>query len=151
VAPPDTVAHPAIEGLPTPSLPALPQRSPFVLGLSTVDHSGRIRDRVVLTALNWHSGDRTRAAIRGTTVLIRRAPTGGVAIDTRGRVFLPAGARTFLGISIDERIVLLANLLHDLLVVHPTRVVTALLTTHCHGEVEAIRAACTGSPGATRI
>src|SRR5947199_10326542 len=68
VAPPETVARPVIDMLPAPSLPALPHKTSLVLGLATVDHSGRVRDRLVLAALGWRPGDRTQAAVRGTTV-----------------------------------------------------------------------------------
>jgi bifunctional DNA-binding transcriptional regulator/antitoxin component of YhaV-PrlF toxin-antitoxin module len=48
-------------------------------------------------------------------------------IDSRGRVFLPASARAHLGIATDDRIVQLADPNQDLLPVHTTQAVAALL------------------------
>ena len=126
IVPPETVPHTASEVLPLPTLPELPPATTLVLGLATVDHSGRVRDRTVMDALRWGPGDRTSTAVRGNCLLLRRAETG-VAIDARGRVFLPTGARALLGVHVDERVTLVADPQDDLLIVHPARVVTALL------------------------
>jgi hypothetical protein len=126
IVPPETAPHLAGEVLTLPTLPEPPPDTPLVLGLATVDHSGRIRDRLVLAALAWGPGDRTSTTVRRNVLLLRRTDSG-VAIDARGRVFLPAGARALLGIDVDERVTLVAIPQKALLAVHPARVVTALL------------------------
>lgn len=126
IVPPETVPHIVCEELPLPPLLEPAPDTSLVLGLATVDHSGRVRDRLVIDTLRWVSGDRTSAAVRGNCLFLRRTDRG-VAIDARGRVYLPSGTRTLLGIKVDERVVLVAAPQDALLIVQPARVVAALL------------------------
>jgi hypothetical protein len=124
--PPETVARQA--GVPLPASPVaeLPAAT-LVLGMAGVDHSGRVRDRLVLAALGWESRDHTDVTVRPRALVLRRVTTGGVPIDARGRVFLPAGARALFAITVEERVLLAADPQHGRLLVYPVRVVTALL------------------------
>lgn len=58
--PPEVVARLAGVSLPVPPLTELPARE-LVLGMAAVDHSGRVRDRLVLAALGWMPGDAPRS------------------------------------------------------------------------------------------
>lgn len=136
LVPPEPVPHIVCEALPLPPLLEPAPDTSLVLGLATIDHSGRVRDRLVMDALRWVSGDRTSAAVRGNCLFLRRTDRG-VAIDARGRVYLPAGARTLLGIETEERVVLVAAPQNALLIVHPAHVVTALLAEFYAGYVKA--------------
>jgi bifunctional DNA-binding transcriptional regulator/antitoxin component of YhaV-PrlF toxin-antitoxin module len=96
--------------------------------MAGVDHSGRVRDRLVLAALGWEPGDRTDVTVRLRALVLRRVATGGVPIDARGRVFVPAGARALFAITTDDRVLLAADPRHGRLIVYPVRVLAALLT-----------------------
>jgi bifunctional DNA-binding transcriptional regulator/antitoxin component of YhaV-PrlF toxin-antitoxin module len=98
-----------------------------LLGVAAVDHSGRVRDQLLITALGWQVGDRTDVEVLPDAVVIRRSPRGRFHVDSRGHVFLPAATRTLLGVAVGGRVVLLAVLDRDLLMIHPPSVVTALL------------------------
>lgn len=98
-----------------------------MLGQATVDHSGRVRDRTVQATLNWSPGHRTSTTIRTNSLALRRTHDGGVPIDARGRVYLPVGPRSLLGIAVNERVALVAAPQQGLLLVYPARVVLALL------------------------
>jgi bifunctional DNA-binding transcriptional regulator/antitoxin component of YhaV-PrlF toxin-antitoxin module len=125
--PPETVARPAGGSLLVPPLAELPAAA-WVLGTAGVDHSGRVRDRLVLAALGWEPGDRTDVSVRPRALVLRRVATGGVPIDARGRVFLPAGARALFAIRVDDRVLLAADPQRGRLIVYPVSVVAALLT-----------------------
>lgn len=97
--------------------------------MAAVDHSGRVRDRLVLAALGWEPGDHTDVTMGPRALVLRRATDGGVPIDARGRVFLPAGAWTLLAIAVDERVLLAADPRRGRMIVYPVPVVAALLTS----------------------
>ena len=126
--PPKTLSRPASVPLLMPPV-AEPPAAPLVLGMAAVDHSGRVRDRLVLAALGWQPGDPTDVTVRPRALVLRRVTNGGVPIDARGRVFLPAGARALFGVTVDERVLLAADPGRGLLIVYPVRVVAALLAS----------------------
>src|SRR5437870_8415156 len=122
-----TVVRPADVPLPVPPMAELPAVAELVLGMAAVDHSGRVRDRLVLAALGWIPGDRTEVTVRPRALVLRRVTHGGVPIDARGRVFLPAGGRALFDIAADERVLLAADPRRGRLIVFPVRVLAALL------------------------
>lgn len=136
IVPPETVPHTVGEVLPLPTMPTPPPDKSVVLGLAAVDHSGRVRDRVVLAALRWGPGDRINTSVRENSLLLRRAESG-VSIDARGRVFLPLAARSLLGIAVDERVVLVGAPQQQRLIMYPTGVFTTLLV---EAELEVLHA-----------
>jgi hypothetical protein len=132
--PPEVVSRP-------PSMKAGPRsvRSPgspagaslgVVPGMAAVDHSGRVRDALVVAALGWAPGERTEVRERTGALLVCRVAVGGAVIDARGRVFLPVAARAQLGIAVGERSLLVAVPERDLLVVHRVSVMAGLLAAH---------------------
>lgn len=137
LVPPDL---PAREPPPPASLPVLareprsaragPLMDDTLVGIAAFDHSGRIRDRVLIDALGWRPGDPTAVRLGSDTVVIRRVDDGPYRVDRRGQVFVPASARSMLGIGPCERAVLVV--LPDLgrLMVHPLAVLADLLAGH---------------------
>jgi bifunctional DNA-binding transcriptional regulator/antitoxin component of YhaV-PrlF toxin-antitoxin module len=100
----------------------------LLLATAKIDHSGRVGDRVLLTALGWNPGDRhdVRTIRQGAELSL--SPTGLFRVDSRSNVFLPAATRDLLGIHPGDRVVLIASPTTDTLLIHPVTVVTALLT-----------------------
>lgn len=131
--PPATVARPAGAPLPVPPVAELPAAA-LVLGMAGVDHSGRVRDRLVFVALGWEPGDRTDVTVRPQALVLRRVAAGGVPIDARGRVFLPAGARAVFAIMVDDRVLLAADPRRHHLIVYPVRVAVSALLAAVSGE-----------------
>lgn len=125
--PPSLPRPDPVEPLPVAPLPTVPGRVDLLLGVAAVSHSGRVRDQPLLDALGWTAGDLIAVEIRDSTLLLRRDPAGPYRINARGQVFLPAGARTLLGITANSRVALVAIPARNLLLVHPCVVVTALL------------------------
>jgi AbrB family looped-hinge helix DNA binding protein len=98
-----------------------------LLAVSRLDHSGRVGDHVLLTALGWLPGDRhdVRRAPHGAELY--RSLAGRFRIDSRGNVFVPAGTRKLLGLRSGDRVVLVASPSTGTLHIHPVGIVTALL------------------------
>jgi len=119
---------------PLPELPArrLPTIEPHcvVLGMATLDSSGRVHDRTILTALDWPPGQRLDITSLHDAIVVQATPAGLHTIGARGDLTLPAAARALSGILANSRVVLAAFVDQDLLLVHPPTTVAALLCTH---------------------
>jgi hypothetical protein len=119
---------------PLPELPAphLPATEPemLMLGMAHLDGSGRIHDRTILTALDWHPGQRVDITSMYDTIVVHGASTGLHIIGARGDLTLPAAARTLCGIPAGSRVVLAAIPSENLLLVHPPATIASLLCTH---------------------
>jgi bifunctional DNA-binding transcriptional regulator/antitoxin component of YhaV-PrlF toxin-antitoxin module len=118
---------PPAPSLPLHALPRVPPDAGLLLGVAAVSHSGRVRDRVLIYALGWQPGNRLRLDITDTAIVIRRAPDGRFSLNDRAQIFLPAGARAHFGIADNQRVALLADPTHGLLLVYTCAVVTAVL------------------------
>ena len=99
----------------------------LVAGDTRLDHSGRVGDHVLLTALGWLPGDRhdVRRAPHGAELY--RSPAGRFRVDSRGNVFVPASTRKLLGLRSGDPVVLVASLSTGTLHIHPVGIVSALL------------------------
>lgn len=119
---------------PLPELPAprLQTTEPpcVVLGMARLDSSGRVHDRTVLTALDWHPGQRVDITSLHDTIVVHANPAGLHTIGARGDLALPAAARALSGITANSRVVLAAIVDEHLLLVHPQTTVARLLCTH---------------------
>ncbi len=124
--PPTSVPVP-LPVLPTPSPALLPASEGLLIGVAAVDHSGRVGDRLLITALGWRPGDRTEVQMLPGAAMLRRSPHGRSQVDSRGHVFVPAAIRTLLDVPAGGRMVLLAVPDRDLLVIHAQSAVAALL------------------------
>lgn len=99
----------------------------LLLAVSRLDHSGRVGDHLLLTALGWLPGDRhdVRRAPHGAELY--RSPAGRFRVDSRGNVFVPASTRKLLGLCSGDRVVLAASPRTGTLHIHSVDVVTSLL------------------------
>jgi len=102
----------------------------LLLGTAVIDRSGRVRDGALLTALGWGAGERLTVGMAPGAAVLRRVADGAFRIDGRGQVFVPAAVRALLGIGSGERMVLVALLDADVLVMHPVAVVAGWLAGH---------------------
>jgi len=113
-----------------PTVPRTVIHVGVLIGVAAVSNSGRVRDLTLLDALGWAPGDRTTTDLRDDAILLQRHPTGPHRINSRREAFLPAGARTLLGITANSRVLLAADPAHDLLTIYPCTLVATLLTYH---------------------
>jgi hypothetical protein len=102
----------------------------LLVGVAVVDRSGRVRDRVLITALGWTSGDRLHCDVRPTALVLTLSPHGQHSIDGRDQVFIPAGARAVFGIGAGDRVLLVAVPESGTLIVHPSSVIQDVLSDY---------------------
>jgi bifunctional DNA-binding transcriptional regulator/antitoxin component of YhaV-PrlF toxin-antitoxin module len=102
----------------------------LLLDMSRLDASGRFCARALLQALGWGPGHRVDLAVAGDAVVIGGSVTGRQTVGSRGELAVPAAARSLTGLAGDARVVLVAAVDQDVLVVHPHATVLQLLADH---------------------
>lgn len=101
------------------------------LGIATLNADGRVREKkLIADDLGWQAGDHTTTRLMPDGVIVQLAPVGGDRIDPRHQVLVPAGPRALYDIRAGSRVLLVASPEHQLLIVHPTSFVAALLARH---------------------
>ncbi|MEV5540087.1 AbrB/MazE/SpoVT family DNA-binding domain-containing protein [Saccharopolyspora shandongensis] len=102
-------------------------------GLAAVDVRGRVADGAVLSALSWTPG--TRLALREThnLLIIRTDPHGVFSITRQGHLRIPAPVRHCCGLRPGDRVLLAADPVHGVLVVHPPTVLDDMIAD-CHAR-----------------
>lgn len=134
LVPPPATGHP----LPSPRrLPALPPlQVPTVrpdelqVGFARLDLSGRLHNRTLMKALNWHPGHRVEFGVVHDAVIVTSTPTGLHVISAGEALTLPATARRLAGIDIDLPVALAAIIAQQILLIHPISTVAQLLSDH---------------------
>ncbi|MEU4253375.1 hypothetical protein AB0F15_38875 [Amycolatopsis sp. NPDC026612] len=126
--------------LPIPALPDLAADGQRRFSTALLDASGRIQDRGIVNALDWKPGDRLlMTQIRSSAVICRRSD-GVFRMSTKPYVVLPAPVRRGCRVLAGSRVLLVADLAQDVLVVHPEHVVHVMLrdfhTTLAAGEAD---------------
>jgi hypothetical protein len=66
----------------------------------------------------------------GDAVVIAGSITGRQAVGGRGELAVPAAARSLTGLAGDARVVLVAAVEQNVLVVHPQAIIVGLLADH---------------------
>lgn len=104
-----------------------PVRSRAVHSIRPVDTNGRVVDKAIVGALDWHPGDLLSWRVTGGLVLITRPGHGRRGITKYGHLSLPAAVRHSAGIRIHDRVLLAADPDQALLVVYPAAVLDDIL------------------------
>ncbi|MGW6332217.1 hypothetical protein [Nocardia rhamnosiphila] len=104
-----------------------PVRSTAVHSIRPVDTNGRVVDKAIVGALDWHPGDLLSWRVTGGLVLISRPGHGRRGITKYGHLSLPAAVRHSAGICIHDRVLLAADPDQALLVVYPAAVLDDIL------------------------
>ena len=110
-----------------PALPDLDSAGERRFSTALLDASGRIQDRGIVTALGWQPGDRLLITLIKSSAVIHRRPDGVFRMASKPYVVLPSPVRTRCHAHAGSRVLLVADLTHDALVVHPEHVVHAML------------------------
>ncbi|MEV0109989.1 hypothetical protein AB0H42_27130 [Nocardia sp. NPDC050799] len=104
-----------------------PVRSRAIHSIRPVDTNGRVVDKAIVGALNWHPGDLLSWRVTGGLVLITRPGHGRRGVTKYGHLSLPAAVRHSAGIRIHDRVLLAADPDQALLVVYPADVLDDIL------------------------
>lgn len=133
---PDRIATPSPAG---PSCPPVPMGLPQLrdlsgadgprLSIALMDGGGRLQDRGAVAALGWSPGDRLLITLVRTSIVIRRRPDGVFVMPRKPYVALPAPVRKGCGAMAGSRLLLVADPVHEVLIVHPEAAVQAMLRT----------------------
>lgn len=116
--------------LPLPVLPPVDGSSSFLLDMARLDASGRFSSRGLLRALGWLPGHRVDTVVAGDAVVFGGSATGRQMVGCRGELAVPAAARSLIGLTEDVRVVVVATVDPDLLLVHSHATVVRLLAEH---------------------
>jgi hypothetical protein len=104
-----------------------PARSTAIHSIRPVDTNGRVVDKAIVGALDWHPGDLLVWRVTGGLVLITRPGHGKRGVTKYGHISIPAAVRHAAGIRIRDRVLLAADPDHALLVVYPAHVLDDIL------------------------
>jgi hypothetical protein len=69
-----------------------------VYGFGRIGASGRVADRVTITALGWQSGDRLTLTADAGVMVAGRDPGGLVTVPARPYIVIPAALRRRCGL-----------------------------------------------------
>ena len=121
---------------PPPPLPgvAAARAGSVVYGMAAVDCRGRVADRVVLRALGWQPGTPLEFRHSAGRLLVRARPDGVFQVTGQGHLRLPTAVRHCCGLVSGDRVLLAADPVEGLLVVHPPAALDAVLAG-CHGQL----------------
>lgn len=100
------------------------------VAVSRIDHSGRVGDRSLIGKLGWQVGDCYSLTVSPDGATVSVDTTGVYRIDLRRHVFLPVATRQLLGITVGDRLVLVARHEQNSLTIHPVALVAELLRQH---------------------
>lgn len=142
--PPDLPPLGPARSLPTTPLPPkpgttapFPKLGPARIGVAAIDASGRVREKTLLRALGWRTGEALDLRIADRIAALWPAPYGSIHVDCRDQFALPRGCRTLLGIESGDRVLLAASAELNVLFVYSTPVVVEWICQHLadHSEV----------------
>ncbi len=71
-----------------------------VYGMSRIDASGRVADRLIIDILNWQPDDRLTLTAAAGVVLARRDSCGLVTVSARRSIAIPAALRHRCGLQL---------------------------------------------------
>lgn len=122
-----------VRGLPVPQLEPATQPSGACFHTTTVDDRGRVGVRSPLRELGWAAGAELSFRLVDGVVVV--SPTaGGYRIDARGYLRIPAALRHRCRLTPGGRVLLVAIRRRDLLEIHPTVAVEAMLECRRQGR-----------------
>jgi hypothetical protein len=101
-----------------------------IYGSGRIDASGRIADRVIMTALGWRGGERLTLTASAGVMTARRDPGGIVVVPPQPCIVIPAAARSRCGLRTGDRVLLAAQPAQDSLTAYSFSVVDRALRAH---------------------
>ncbi|MET8654190.1 hypothetical protein [Nocardia aurea] len=98
--------------------------------ITSVDPRGRLGERSAVRSLRWEPGQRIRFETDSYVAVIDAAAEGKQSIGPSGYLHLPAAIRHACDISVGDRVLLVADLGRERLVVYSMALVAAALWNH---------------------
>jgi hypothetical protein len=114
--------------LPLPPLRLAAVGEPSVVyGTAAIDCNGRLAERAVLGALGWLPGTRLSIRESGGLVVVTGDRSGVFGVTGQGHLRLPATVRHRVGLTTGDRVLLSADSVRGVLVVHPPAALEAMI------------------------
>ena len=107
-----------------------PDRTDVIYGFGRIDASGRVADRVIISALGWRGDDRLTLTAGSGVMVARRDPGGMVTVAARPYIVIPAAVRRRCGLRAGDRVLLAAVPGQDMLAAYSFAVVDQALRAH---------------------
>ncbi|MEU0886089.1 AbrB/MazE/SpoVT family DNA-binding domain-containing protein [Lentzea sp. NPDC005914] len=95
------------------------RQSSVLYGMGAVDDRGRVADRHLITALNWHAGTRLNMREHGGLLVVTADPHGVFKLTRQGYLRLPADARRAADLRAGDRVFLTADVDRQTVTVFP--------------------------------
>ena len=111
-------------------LASAPNRTDVIYGFGRIDASGRVADRVIISALGWRGGDRLTLTAGSGVMVARRDPDGMVIVPARPYIVIPAAVRRRCGLRAGDRVLLAALPGEDALAAYSFAVVDQAIRAH---------------------
>jgi hypothetical protein len=106
-------------------------------GLATIDTNGRVADAALTRALEWTATTRLHIQAYTGLIVVAADEHGIFRLSSLGHVKLPAAARHWCRLGAGDRVLLAADPVNSILIVHPPvileELVTGLHATHFAG------------------
>ncbi|WNV84710.1 AbrB/MazE/SpoVT family DNA-binding domain-containing protein [Umezawaea sp. Da 62-37] len=102
--------------------------------MATLDNGGRVCERRIMQALDWRPNQRLDVSLVQDAILMRPAPRGAGRVQSGRRASIPAPIRHWCLLSPGDRVLLVADLERDVLVVHSMTTLDRLVLAH-HASV----------------
>ena len=107
-----------------------PDRTDVIYGFGRIDASGRVSDRVIISALGWRGGDRLTLTADAGVMVARRDLGGMVTVPARPHIVIPAALRHRCGLRAGDRVLLAALPGEDALAAYSFAVVDQAIRAH---------------------
>ncbi|MEY8042611.1 AbrB/MazE/SpoVT family DNA-binding domain-containing protein [Saccharopolyspora cebuensis] len=114
--------------LPVAELGSVLREAELAYRIASVDGRGRVSDRVTVERLGWMPGVRlTIDAGKNCSVIVNPHAQGAQMVTSQGYIRIPARIRKQIGIDSGGRVLIVAAVERDFLMVHPLVVLDEML------------------------
>jgi hypothetical protein len=131
-----TLALPALQSSlpprppPLTGLHRLPRDTSMLYDIGPVDASGRIKSRVIVTALRWQPRDRLELILTAGAIVLRAAPGGLLCVPQRPCIVIPATARRRHAIRSGDHVLLAAAPDYGTVIVYPPSALDEMIASY---------------------
>jgi hypothetical protein len=122
-----TVGRPRREGPPLPRMAPARCADRMQYAVSAVGANGRLGDRAVVRGLGWSARQRLDIREDHALIIVTADPQGGFQVSAQGFLLLPALVRHWCRLQAGDRVLVVADLDADRLVIHPPAALTSMI------------------------
>jgi bifunctional DNA-binding transcriptional regulator/antitoxin component of YhaV-PrlF toxin-antitoxin module len=116
--------------LPMAELHSLPRDASMIYAIGSVDASGRVSDRGIVTGLGWHPGDKLELTVVDRSVVMRASSSGDLAVSTKGRILIPLTARRQCGVEVGDDVLVAAAPEFGIAIIYPLSAVDDMISRY---------------------